>query len=72
MSRREKLDTASSRFVGVYWDVEKNRYRATIEVGGKRYRLGRHAEEREAARAYDLAAVQLGVPDRRNFTEETT
>jgi hypothetical protein len=71
MSRRRSR-AQSSIYRGVSWDrgtgVRSTRlYRAEITVRGQRYKLGRWRDERDAARAYDLACEQLGVPERRNF-----
>lgn len=55
-----------SLFRGVHWCSNKQRWRAEIEVRGVAYKLGRHATEQEAARAYDAACIRLGVPERCN------
>jgi hypothetical protein len=47
---------ATSRYKGVSWDNQKGEWFACIRVEGKRIRLGFHACEIEAARAYDEAA----------------
>lgn len=61
-----------SIFRGVHWCGEKQRWRAEIEVRGVAYKLGRHATEQEAARAYDAACIRLGVPERCNQWWEHT
>lgn len=43
-------------YKGVYWDENKNRYRAVITKDKVVYRLGRYKTAREAAVAYNLAA----------------
>lgn len=60
----------SAKYVGVYWETDRERWRATIEVGCSRFRCGRHRTEEDAARAYDLMAIRLGVPERCNFAWE--
>lgn len=47
----------SSRFKGVSWDAERNRWRARLGVRGAYRFIGRFAAEEEAARAYDVAAL---------------
>lgn len=61
--------TKTSSFRGVHWDRSKGKFRAEIEVKGKRYKLKWHTDDRDAAQAYDLACERLGVPERRNFPE---
>lgn len=50
----------NSTYRGVHWDKEKSRWAA--QIGGKsrtrQRRLGRYRTEEEAARAYDVAAVE--------------
>ena len=55
VNRRPELG-CSSRYKGVSWDSEKQRWRPVIKVHGKRIRLGSFKSELEAARAYDEAA----------------
>lgn len=42
------------------------KYRASVSVGGKRHHLGMFRTALEAARAYDLKAIELGITDRLN------
>lgn len=48
----------SSRFKGVSWDKDRNLWAVNIQTNGKSVHLGRYASEIEAARAYNIAAVQ--------------
>lgn len=66
---KDSRPTKTSGFRGVHWDRGKRKFRAEIEVRGVRYKLKWHADDRDAARAYDLACERLGVPERRNFLE---
>lgn len=57
----------SSPFRGVHWCNSKKRWRAEIEVRGRRRKIGRYANDTQAALAYDVAAIAFGVPERCNF-----
>ncbi len=48
----------SSRFKGVRFYPPTNRWKARLQVGGKRLDLGYHLIEEDAARAYDAAALK--------------
>lgn len=50
---------ATSRFKGVSWSVERQKWFACIGVDGKTIPLGRYADEKEAAQAYNVAAKKL-------------
>lgn len=53
----------TSRYRGVSWDSGRSRWTARIVGPDKRMRrLGRHADEVAAARAYDAAVIGLGLP----------
>lgn len=61
----------SSNYKGVFWDKARGRWMATIHTGGRTRSLGRYALEIDAARAYDLAAVEAwGSMARTNFPTE--
>lgn len=49
----------SSRFKGVTWDKNRNKWMAKIKVDGRAKFLGRYDFEESAAAAYDWAAVKL-------------
>jgi len=49
----------ASQYKGVSWDNEKKRWRGEIHVSGKRHKLGRFRNEKDAAVAYNLAAQRL-------------
>lgn len=49
----------SSKYPGVCWDKENNKWRAGIYVDGKHICLGRHKSELKAAKAYENALHSL-------------
>jgi hypothetical protein len=57
--KRFKGRPTSSRYKGVYWDKSHGKYRAEITCWGKRHRLGRFPDPKDAARTYDLKAMEL-------------
>jgi hypothetical protein len=60
----------SSKFKGVYYDKERDRWQAYVGTGAKRIRLGRFDDEEEAARAYDRVAAKVyGRFARLNFPQ---
>lgn len=50
--------TFSSVYKGVYWDKSKNTWAAEIRINKKKTYLGRFKNEKDAAIAYDLAAIK--------------
>jgi hypothetical protein len=66
-TKKSRQPERTSIYRGVWWDPRKKRFRAEIEVGGQRHKLGWWHDDRDAARAYDLACEQFDVPERRNF-----
>lgn len=62
----------SSKFRGVSAREfpSRTRYRATISARGQERHIGWFDTEREAAEAFDKAAVSFGLLDRQNFPRE--
>ena len=59
--KKKKLDSRNTiGFRGVR--KNKNRYRAAIYADGTQYHLGYFGTPREAAIAFDVAAIQAGRP----------
>lgn len=57
-----------SRFKGVWWKTDVNKWVAEIRVNGQAYKLGSYPTELAAARAYDQAAIEFhGQFARLNF-----
>jgi hypothetical protein len=54
---KTKLDKTSV-FKGVYWYKARERWRALLRLAGKRLHLGYFADEADAAKAYNRAAVR--------------
>ena len=48
-----------SKFKGVFLDTRRNKWRAHINLNGKKQWLGRYDSEEEAARAHDAKAIEL-------------
>jgi hypothetical protein len=66
---RQRKQSTTSRYRGVYWDKRKKCWIARIMDKGVSYSLGEHDDERVAARAYDAAVLRLGADVRKlNFT----
>jgi len=49
----------TSKYPGVYWNKQKNKWLAHIMVNGKNKHLGLFIDEREAAKAYERACREL-------------
>lgn len=48
----------TSRFKGVSWSNQRNKWVVSIHVNGRSRSLGRYTDEVEAARVYDQAALE--------------
>ena len=71
MQNRQKRKNSTSRFIGVWFVKNKNRWESRITYQGKRIWLGRFDNEIEAAKTYDAAARKYhGEFARLNFMEE--
>lgn len=60
----------SSRYRGVYWDNNKQLWRAGIGHQGKQHFLGYFRDQVDAAVAYDAAATMFGGPHVLNFPDQ--
>jgi len=55
-SHNQRPKGGSSKYIGVRWVENKNRFRAQIKVDGKCISLGSHVTEDAAGKAYNKAA----------------
>jgi hypothetical protein len=70
-NRRKVRRKTSSRFIGVHLEKKSNLFRVDLTHEGKRMYIGRFANELDAARAYDRAALKHhGVFAGINFPRE--
>ncbi len=58
-NKPKRRDGRSSIYMGVTFDKANQKFRATIQKGGKILRLGRFALEKDAAIAYNIKAKEL-------------
>jgi hypothetical protein len=64
-----KLTRSDSRYRGVWWDAQDERWICKIKIGQRRIEVARYRTEEAAATAYDRVAVHFGKPEWRNFPE---
>ena len=57
-NRRKPRGACSSRFKGVYWHKASKKWSARIKHQAKQHSLGYFDDERDAARAYNVAALE--------------
>lgn len=68
--RFQRGEECTSKFKGVTWCADREKWLAQIRKGGVHKHLGRFHDEVEAARAYDQAARRLfGIHARLNFPD---
>jgi hypothetical protein len=58
ISNSRKIIPKTSRYKGVCWDKERNKWLAKISINKKDIKIGRFDKEKDAARAYDEAALK--------------
>jgi hypothetical protein len=57
-NRDKDLPDATSKFKGVHFEKQTQKWRAQIKVNRRKLSLGRFSSEIEAVRAYDAAAAK--------------
>jgi hypothetical protein len=57
--RRRESSRMTSRYKGVSWDRVRGCWRANARIDGRQWFLGRYADEADAARAYNAAALSV-------------
>jgi AP2 domain/HNH endonuclease len=71
MNQRRANPTKTSKYRGVSWNKNTQKFRTIITLQGKKTHVGLYESEEDAARAYDAAAIQhFGEFARTNFNQE--
>lgn len=50
----------SSKYKGVSWNTKNKNWKAAITYKGEHISLGQHKQEKDAAKAYDMALIRRG------------
>lgn len=58
-ANKGKFSKASSKYKGVFWDKGANKWGSGVCFKGKKFHLGLHKNEIDAAKAYDVKAKEL-------------
>lgn len=53
----KKRSNCTSKYKGVMWD--RNKWKARLRTQGKEFNLGRYENEEDAAKAYDIKALEV-------------
>jgi hypothetical protein len=71
MGNRRKAENCSSRYKGVYWNRQQNKWATSIQVELNKLFLGYFVSENAAAATYNAAAIEhFGVFARLNVIDE--
>jgi hypothetical protein len=66
-SSKKSKEGKTSRYYGVYWNKQKNKWHARYRLSNKMKHIGYYQTEEEAARARDKAVRELGLDVMINF-----
>ena len=55
---RKRNDGSRSQFRGTYWSGQSNKWVARVHVNGRSHQVGSFTSEIDAAKAYDIAAME--------------
>jgi hypothetical protein len=58
MNKKSQINS-TSKYKGVFWDKQSNKWKAQIYKDGKKYSLGFFPSEDDAAKAYTIKAEEL-------------
>lgn len=64
---RGKLENTSSKYIGVFWDKDRNKWVSQINNNGKHYNLGRFDKELDAAKKRDDFVIKNNLLAKLNF-----
>lgn len=72
-ANKVRQKNSSQQYKGVHWNKKDKRWSAAIRENGRQLHLGNFKDERQAALAYDAAALRIyGEFARINFPKEQT
>lgn len=63
LRNRKKYDGCSSKFMGVCFNKQKEKYQAELRINGKKKHLGRFDTEEEAHEAWKAKIIELGLTE---------
>lgn len=65
--KKTKKIKTTSKYKGVSWDKEAQKWKASLTKNYKKYNLGRYEDEIDAAKAYDKKFDELELEGIKNF-----
>ena len=71
MNKQKQKSNTTSKYKGVYWHKQKNKWHASVRINGKNKHIGLYNDELDASIAYDKAALLYhGIYAKLNFPIE--